>query len=217
MENLNELAAALAKAQGKIAPAPKDSDNPFFKSRYSSLPAVREAMQAAFAENGLSVVQMPEVINGQVRLRTLLLHASGQTLDCGTLSADVDVSNPQKIASCLTYFRRYALSAVAQVVSDDPDDDGNAASVPSKKPAVKKLSGHDVVALQAAINGCNTTTELSALLKGAAYTALKAHGPGDVYEQTSKLARARHVLLTTGEDPQLLGNDEEPAEEPKPF
>ncbi len=131
MDALNELAAALAKAQGEIAPAPKDADNPYFKSKYSSLPAVREAMQAAFAKHGLSVVQLPEVSEGQLRLRTLLLHSSGQTLDCGVLAADVDLTNPQKIGSAITYFRRYAISALAQVVSDE-DDDANAASAPQK-------------------------------------------------------------------------------------
>ena len=140
MSELNELAAALAKAQGEIEPAPKDADNPFFKSKYASLPAVREAMRAAFAAHGLSVVQMPEVASGpeavgQLKLRTLLLHSSGQTLDCGVLSADVDLANPQKIGSAITYFRRYALAAISQTVADE-DDDANAASQhkPKKKP-----------------------------------------------------------------------------------
>jgi len=124
---INELATALAAAQGEIEPAPKDADNPYFKSKYASLPAVREAMRAAFAKHGLSVVQMPEVVEGQLRLRTLLLHCSGQSLDCGVLAADVDLANPQKIGSAISYFRRYALAAVSMTVSDS-DDDGNAAS-----------------------------------------------------------------------------------------
>jgi len=129
---MNELAAALARAQGLIEPAPRDANNPFFHSKYASLPAVREAMREAFANNGLSVVQMPEVVSGpdsvgQLRLRTLLLHSSGQSLDCGSLSADVDLSNPQKIGSAITYFRRYALAAISQTVADE-DDDANAAT-----------------------------------------------------------------------------------------
>jgi len=127
MSDLNELAAALAAAQGEIQPAPKDANNPYFKAKYASLPAIREAMQAAFAKHGLSVVQMPEVVEGQLRLRTLLLHSSGQTLDCGTLAANVELDNPQKIGSAITYFRRYALSAISQTVADE-DDDANAAS-----------------------------------------------------------------------------------------
>lgn len=127
MSELNELASALAEAQGEIEPAPKDAANPFYRSRYASLPAVRAAMQGAFAKHGLSVVQMPEVADGQLRLRTLLLHSSGQQLDCGVLAADVDLANPQKVGSAITYFRRYALAAISQTVADE-DDDANAAS-----------------------------------------------------------------------------------------
>ena len=146
MENINELAAALATAQGEIEPAPKDADNPYFKSKYASLPAVREAMREAFAANGLSVVQMPEVVHGpdqvgQLVLKTVLLHSSGQSLDCGTLSADVDLANPQKIGSAITYFRRYALSAISQTVADE-DDDAHAASAPSKQSVSKKDQGY---------------------------------------------------------------------------
>ena len=129
--SLDELALALAKAQGEIKPAPKDADNPYFKSKYSSLPAVREAMQEAFARHGLSVVQMPMVKDNQLQLRTVLLHESGQWLDCGTLAADVDLANPQKVGSAVTYFRRYALAAISQCVSDE-DDDANAASQKTK-------------------------------------------------------------------------------------
>ena len=196
MSELNELAAALAKAQGEIEPAPKDADNPYFKSKYASLPAVREAMRAAFAKHGLSVVQCPLVSEGQLMLRTLLLHSSGQMLDCGTLAAVVDLENPQKAGSAITYFRRYALAAISQTVADE-DDDGNAASAPtSKKPRKKPVSGHDVVELQQAINNTKTTEELTELLKGDAYKQLKLDGPQDVYEQTSSLAKAKHAVLT---------------------
>ena len=206
MSDLNELATALAAAQGEILPAPKDADNPFFKSKYASLPAVREAMREAFAKHGLSVVQMPEVADGQLRLRTLLLHSSGQSLDCGTLAAEVDLANPQKAGSAITYFRRYALAAISQTVADE-DDDANAAShaPPAKKQ--KQLTGHDVVELQQAINDAPTTEALGAILKGDTYKRLKSAGPEDVYTQTSNLAKAKHAILTNTDE-------QEPA---KPF
>jgi hypothetical protein len=200
MSDLNELAAALALAQGEIMPAPKDADNPYFKSKYSSLPAVRAAMQAAFAKHGLSVVQIPSTEGNQLKLRTLLLHSSGQKLDCGTLSAEVDVANPQKMGSAMTYFRRYSLAAISQTVSDEPDDDGNAASQPkTAKPA--KLTGHDVVKLQAEIHDAPTVEILSAILHGDTYKRLKTCGPEDVYQQTSNLAKAKHAVLTSAADP----------------
>jgi len=209
VSDLNELAAALAKAQGEIHPAPKDADNPFFKSKYASLPAVREAMQQAFADNGLSVVQIPEVIDGQLRLRTILLHASGQTLDCGSLSADVDLSNPQKIGSAITYFRRYSLAAISQTVADE-DDDGNAASQQSAKdwskqkstpkPSGPPLSTEHIAELTQAINGSPDVEALTSILAGKSYRQLKANGPADKYETLSNLAKAKHAILSTKEN-----------------
>lgn len=204
MDSINELAAALAKAQGEILTVSKDAKNPYFKSTYATLAAVREATREAFAKNGLSVVQVPTVFDGMLRLRTILLHASGQSLDCGELAAVVDVDNPQKAGSAITYFRRYALASVAGVVAEDEDDDGNAASQPSPKKRSAKphitpipVSGHDVVELQKQIQEAETTDALAAVLKGNIYMALKSDGPSDVYEQTSKLARVRHALLRT--------------------
>jgi hypothetical protein len=198
MEPLNELAAALAKAQGEIMPAPKDSDNPFFKSKYASLPAVREAVREAFAKHGLSVVQIPEVDAGRICLHTLLLHSSGQQLNCGTLAAEVDLTNPQKLGSAITYFRRYALAAISQTVADDDDDAEAVRRDPKQKPV--KLTGHDVVKLQAEINDAPTVEALSAILHGDTYKRLKQCGPEDVYSQTSALAKAKHALLSSATD-----------------
>ena len=192
---LNELASALAKAQGEILPAPKDADNPFFKSKYASLPAIREAMREAFAKNGLSVLQIPEVHDGSLHLHTILLHSSGQCLKCGTLSAEVDLTNPQKIGSAVSYFRRYSLAAISQTVGDTDDDAQAVAAAPAKPKAARKLSGHEVVALQQAIHATTSATELAELLKGTQYQTLKSAGPADVYEQTQKLAKAKHAVL----------------------
>jgi len=214
MENLNELAAALAKAQGEIMPAPKDADNPYFKSKYGSLPAVREAIREAFAKNGLSVVQIPEVDNGRLCLHTLLLHSSGQSLNCGTLAAEVDLTNPQKAGSAITYFRRYALAAISGCVADEDDDAEAVRKDPKPKAQPKKqLTGHDVSDLWAQINAAGSVETLSTILKGDAYKTLKDHGPEDIYEKTSKLAKARHALLITPPAEQ----DGEHEDEPKPF
>lgn len=123
-EQLNELAAALAKAQAAIKPAIKDSTNPHFRSKYADLGAVWAACRDALTSNGLSVVQMP--VNhqeGYAALRTMLLHASGQWL-ATTVSARLTKDDAQGLGSALTYLRRYSLAAVVGVVADE-DDDGN--------------------------------------------------------------------------------------------
>jgi len=126
-EHINELAAALAKAQGAIQPAAKDRENPAFRSRYADLTSIWEACRGPLSDNGLSIVQFPvDAEPGRVALETTLLHASGQWLR-ERVSTRLTKDDPQGVGSALTYLKRYALAAVAGVVADD-DDDGNAAS-----------------------------------------------------------------------------------------
>ncbi len=124
-EHINELASALAKAQGEMKGAIKDSSNPFYKSKYSDLASVFHAIGEPFAKNGLSVVQTTSEGAGGTMLHTTLLHSSGQFISGGILVKPVK-NDPQGLGSALTYYRRYALSAIAGVYSED--DDGNAAS-----------------------------------------------------------------------------------------
>lgn len=129
-ETIIELAKALAKAQGQISPALKDSENPHFRSKYADLSSVWAACRKPLTDNGLSVVQMPvdAPTPSSVALTTLLLHTSGEYIS-STVSAPLTKQDAQGIGSALTYLRRYALSAIIGVVADD-DDDGNAASRP---------------------------------------------------------------------------------------
>jgi hypothetical protein len=123
-EQMNEIAAALAKAQGAIRGAAKDSTNPHFKNRYADLASVWDACRAQLAANGIAVVQAPRSEGPTVTVETLLAHASGQWFkdSLATVAAD---ARAQSIGSAITYLRRYALAAMVGVAPDD--DDGEAA------------------------------------------------------------------------------------------
>ena len=132
-ESIKELATALAKAQGSIKGAIKDSSNPFFKSKYADLASVVEAIRSAFAANGLSYIQTVEPSQAdEVRVETMILHESGEWISCGVLALPVSKVDAQGYGSALTYARRYSLSAAVGVAPED--DDGNAAS--ATKPMV---------------------------------------------------------------------------------
>ena len=126
---LNELATALAKAQGEMEGAKKENANPFFKSRYADLASVWEACREPLSKNGLSVVQTTSATNDEtgvtVHVSTMLMHSSGQWVR-DTISVKPKENTPQGVGSTITYLRRYALSAIAGVAPED--DDGNAAS-----------------------------------------------------------------------------------------
>lgn len=133
-DNLSDLFAAMAKAQGEITDAEKDSTNPFFKSKYADLASVRSACVPALAKHGLCVIQFPFAVGKSVTIVTILGHSSGQFIRANlTLSAKGD--DAQSVGSAITYGRRYSLMAAACVATTDEDDDGNAAARP--QPAVK--------------------------------------------------------------------------------
>lgn len=128
-EQINELASALAKAQGQIAPAKYDGRNPHLKNRYATLAAIWDAIRNPLSENGLSVVQVVTTEPDGMFLLTRLMHSSGQYIQAVypiTAGDSRGMSSAQAIGSALTYARRYSLTALVGVVSDD-DDDGNAA------------------------------------------------------------------------------------------
>lgn len=125
-DSIAALAAALVKAQAALEPAVKDSENPFFKSKYADLGEVWRVVQAAFGPQGLAIVQVPETQeNGAVSLTTMLMHSSGEWVS-GTMPVRVVKDDPQGVGSGITYARRYALAAMCGVVAET-DDDGEAA------------------------------------------------------------------------------------------
>ena len=154
-EQINELAAALSKAQGQMEAAIKGSDNPFFKSRYADLAEVWNACRKPLSDNGLAVIQG----DGDVRLddsiciETMVVHSSGQWVSTTLIAKPKDMS-PQGIGSCITYLRRYGLQSAVGIAPED--DDGNAASNPvngnhfakpvttAAKPAAKATSAKPV-------------------------------------------------------------------------
>lgn len=124
-ENINDLATALAIAQGQMSAASKDSSNPYFNSSYADLASVWDTIREPLSKNGLSVVQLLEPIENGQNLVTMLMHKSGQFLS-STVPVKPVKNDPQGLGSAITYMRRYALMAITGVAPDD--DDGNAAS-----------------------------------------------------------------------------------------
>ena len=127
MDNIAELAAALCAAQAEMRPAPKDSVNPHFKSKYADLASLWDTIREPLTKNGLAVVQTfsPEHAEGELILTTILMHKSGQSIQ-STMRMPLPKRDPQGLGSATSYARRYALAAMVGATSDE-DDDGNAA------------------------------------------------------------------------------------------
>jgi len=125
MEN-KQIAKALLNAQMEMGNAKKDSANPFFKSKYADLNAIREACMPALNKHGITVLQPIIHIDGKNFVKTLLLHESGESIEGITEIIYSKQNDAQAQGSGITYARRYGMQSLLNVGADD--DDGNKAS-----------------------------------------------------------------------------------------
>jgi hypothetical protein len=136
-ETINELATALAKAQGAFLPAPRSMVNTFTGKSYATLADVLQVARESLASNGLSVTQAPEPTETLdfVVMTTRLLHSSGQWIENTVVLPVLNIGrngaklapDAQSVMSAYTYARRAGLSAILGI-APDADDDGNAAA-----------------------------------------------------------------------------------------
>tara|TARA_R110000868_G_scaffold392431_1_gene663058 strand:- start:5195 stop:5752 length:558 start_codon:yes stop_codon:yes gene_type:complete len=115
---LNKKLFSLQKEVGTIS---KDATNPFFKSKYVDINSLIIQLNPILQKNGLILLQPIEM--GNVTSKIICID-SGQSIESNLKLPDID--DPQKIGSCITYYRRYTLQSLLGLPSED--DDANLAS-----------------------------------------------------------------------------------------
>lgn len=128
-QETTKLAKALIAVQRELSPAMKDSKNPFVNSHYASLNSVMQACREALLQNGIWLTQLPvpapvELGAGYIGLVTKLTHAESGQWQSSFIVAPLPKNDPQGMGSALTYCRRYALTAMLGIVTEDDDAEG---------------------------------------------------------------------------------------------
>jgi len=136
---MKNLAKALSIFHESMSPVGKDKLNPHFKNKYASLDNILEAIKEPLKKANLTFIQQP--LEGG-KLKTVLVEIESGEFVESTMDILLAKNDPQGQGSALTYARRYALSAILGI-STDEDDDGNAATPQQTKPA------------QASVKTCN--------------------------------------------------------------
>lgn len=121
------LVEALAAFQSDLPEIKLDGVNPHFKSKFATLANITREVFPRLAENGLAFSVGSFVDNGLLIVDAHLIHDSGESR---SMQIPITETNPQKIGSALSYYRRYSLASLTGIVADE-DDDGNAASAPA--------------------------------------------------------------------------------------
>ena len=124
----SNLATALIAAKHNFKPILKTKTNPHYKSKYACLDSILDAISEALAASDLLLIQPTEIENGIPILKTILIHAPTGDRFESILPLPV-LTDPQKLGSALTYYRRYGICNLL-AISPDEDDDGSKCSIP---------------------------------------------------------------------------------------
>jgi len=117
--------AKLNEVKKEIGTISKDSTNPFFKSKYFDINALLKHVEPLLQKNGLLLLQ--PIVKGEVFSEIIDVESGDSVTSSIPLP---QIEDPQKIASCVTYYRRYTLQSLISLQAED--DDANIASKATK-------------------------------------------------------------------------------------
>lgn len=115
------LSQKLFNLQQEIGAISKDANNPFYKSKYFDINSLIKQLQPLLKKHKLLLTQ--PIIGNLVETKITCIDS--ETCVTSTLELP-QIADPQKLGSCITYYRRYTLASLLGLQAED--DDGNAAS-----------------------------------------------------------------------------------------
>lgn len=110
--------------QGKLNGIVKDSKgNPTFKSQYFDINTLIATLRPVLQENNLVLIQPLEYKDKTVLTTRLVDVITGESIESSIELPNI--SDPQKIGGCITYYRRYSIQSLLML--EALDDDGETA------------------------------------------------------------------------------------------
>lgn len=96
--------------------------------KYATLDAIFDMLRLILPKHGLWLSQHVTTEDGTYKLETVVMHKSGEWMRSSLAMTDTELSGKanatQKMGASITYFRRYALSSIFGIATDE-DVDGN--------------------------------------------------------------------------------------------
>tara|TARA_R100000656_G_scaffold16773_1_gene15868 strand:+ start:1188 stop:1748 length:561 start_codon:yes stop_codon:yes gene_type:complete len=127
--------------QQEIGKIQKKKENPFFKSQYFDINELLAQLMPLLKKHELVILQPLSYVDGRPAITTVVKYVGGEE-DNPIFHTVVlpDLDDPQKMGSCITYYRRYSLQSLLGLQAED--DDGNKASG-GKSPQNAKYEAYD--------------------------------------------------------------------------
>lgn len=95
-----------------------------YSFKFTGMPKIWVAIKPLLKKNGLTIIQSPTADNGTAIgefLTTTIYHSSGEYIT-DTMRLILTREDPQGIGSAITYSKRYMLSAMLGIQTDDDND-----------------------------------------------------------------------------------------------
>jgi len=121
----------LFNLQQEIGTISKDAKNPFYKSKYFDINSLINQLQPLLKKHRLLLLQPIE--EDMVYSKLICIDGTGGVVSALALP---ELSDPQKLGSCITYYRRYTLASLLALQA--VDDDANMASNTTEPPKANK-------------------------------------------------------------------------------
>jgi ERF superfamily len=156
----SRLLSALLAVQAEVGTLPKDkkatvrSEKGSYQYSYSSLDTIVETVGPILNRHGLIWISLPgsHLQTGMPELAYQLIHESGESIEGRMPLMLGGKQDSQALGSAITYARRYALTAVLNLVADE-DDDGGQTTDSGRSGGSDASDGGDTVNLQQEAKG----------------------------------------------------------------
>jgi hypothetical protein len=147
-EQIDQLAAALATAQGEFPTIPRSKtvlvrmkNGGTYQFSYAPLETIMAAIRGPLSKNGLAVMQDT---NEDGTVTTIINHQSGQWMTLAPVKIVPTDGGPQALGMAITYASRYSLRLALVLAADE---DNEAALQAATTQAASELPGPDVALL----------------------------------------------------------------------
>ena len=123
---MKAIFAKLLKVQAEIKPIARDATNPHYKSKYFDISGLLAELKPVLTKHGLVLLQPLDA--GQIITIVTDVESGEQIVYAFTLP---ELQDPQKMGGAISYYRRYSLTSLFALESED--DDGEVAATAPKR------------------------------------------------------------------------------------
>jgi len=122
-EKFGNVAKALVSAAAEIKNVKKDTQG--FGYKYATLDSILEMIRPVLAKNKLTIIQGEDIVDSMIVVQTILMHESGEYAETISKAPYIELkgmNSYQSLGAGITYLRRYAISSLLGIASEEDTD-----------------------------------------------------------------------------------------------